>query len=196
MDAGVAAVLGAAVGAIGTGGAGAIAALSSRSQARLQLRAEHTRMVREPRKSTYVAYAEMSKKAYDYITAAERKIKIMSQVSIAAADELIEQAREAYDTATEVIDLLQHAEAKVYVEGPPTVRSSAIRFSGALTDFRSAVLDALNNLPDESITVDDIEAIDLEAVRDKRGVAYRAYLEFLYKASDAIGTDGLIALRE
>ncbi|MCX5332591.1 MULTISPECIES: hypothetical protein [unclassified Streptomyces] len=43
--------LGAAVGALGTGGAALATGLSGRGQARTQLRAEHVRLLREPRRA-------------------------------------------------------------------------------------------------------------------------------------------------
>ncbi|MEW1699426.1 MULTISPECIES: hypothetical protein [unclassified Streptomyces] len=58
MDAGLAAVLGAAVGALGTAVTGATAALLSRSAARHQVRAETLRVLREARRSTYADYAK------------------------------------------------------------------------------------------------------------------------------------------
>ncbi|MFD5899628.1 hypothetical protein [Streptomyces sp. NPDC060366] len=58
MDAGLAAVLGATVGAVGTAAAGATAALLSRSTARHQVRTETLRALRESRRATYVSYAK------------------------------------------------------------------------------------------------------------------------------------------
>ncbi|MFE6104723.1 hypothetical protein ACFVQ4_32895 [Streptomyces laurentii] len=58
MDAGLAAVLGATVGALGTAAAGATAALLSRSTARHQVRTEALRALRESRRATYVSYAK------------------------------------------------------------------------------------------------------------------------------------------
>lgn len=58
MDAGLAAVLGATVGALGTAAAGATAALLSRSTARHQVRTETLRALRESRRATYASYAQ------------------------------------------------------------------------------------------------------------------------------------------
>ncbi|MDI3408376.1 hypothetical protein [Streptomyces cavernicola] len=57
MDAGLAAVLGATVGALGTATAGATAALLSRSATRHQVRTDALRALRESRRTTYVSYA-------------------------------------------------------------------------------------------------------------------------------------------
>jgi hypothetical protein len=58
MDAGLAAILGATVGALGTAVTGATAALLSRSTARHQVRTETLRALRESRRATYVGYAK------------------------------------------------------------------------------------------------------------------------------------------
>jgi hypothetical protein len=58
MDAGLAAVLGAAVGALGTAVAGATAALLNRSTARHQVKTETLRALREARRATYASFAE------------------------------------------------------------------------------------------------------------------------------------------
>ncbi|MFF9077754.1 hypothetical protein ACF1FX_36465 [Streptomyces sp. NPDC014646] len=58
MDAGLAAVLGATVGALGTAATGATAAPLSRSTARHQTRTETLRALREARRTTYTNYAE------------------------------------------------------------------------------------------------------------------------------------------
>ncbi|MFI2292896.1 hypothetical protein [Streptomyces niveus] len=58
MDAGLAAVLGATVGALGTAVAGTTAAFFSRSTARDQARTEALRVLRESRRSAYASYAK------------------------------------------------------------------------------------------------------------------------------------------
>ncbi|MFH8343013.1 hypothetical protein [Streptomyces sp. AM6-12] len=58
MDAGLAAVLGATVGALGTAVTGATAAFLSRSTARHQVRTETLRALREARRATYTNYAK------------------------------------------------------------------------------------------------------------------------------------------
>ncbi|MYW08550.1 hypothetical protein GT034_09355 [Streptomyces sp. SID2563] len=58
MDAGLAAVLGATVGAVGTAAAGATAAFLSRSTTRHQVRIETLRALRESRRATYTSYAK------------------------------------------------------------------------------------------------------------------------------------------
>lgn len=58
MDAGIAAVLGAAVGAVGTAVTGATAAYLSRSTAQQQVRTDVRKVLRESRRATYASYAK------------------------------------------------------------------------------------------------------------------------------------------
>ncbi|MFD5512166.1 hypothetical protein ACFWIB_30975 [Streptomyces sp. NPDC127051] len=60
MDAGLAAVLGAIVGALGTAVTGVAAALFTHSTARRQVKAEALRTLRESRRATYTSFAETS----------------------------------------------------------------------------------------------------------------------------------------
>ncbi|MEU6062902.1 hypothetical protein [Streptomyces sp. NPDC047097] len=68
MDAGLAAVLGAAVGALGTAVTGAAAGLLSRSTARHQVRTESLRALRESRRATYASYAETTGRYVDMLS--------------------------------------------------------------------------------------------------------------------------------
>jgi hypothetical protein len=143
-------------------------------------------MIREPRRGTYVAHAETSRKCYELVVAAKIKVGLTAHAPADAIDTLIEQAQENYDAAIEMIERLEHAEAGVYVEGPASVRGAAIEFSSALVDFRSDVLDAIHDLPETPVSTERMEAIEA-----KKTATYRAYLNFLYRASDAIGGDGI-----
>ncbi|MBZ4016256.1 hypothetical protein [Streptomyces purpurogeneiscleroticus] len=67
MDAGLAAVLGTTVGAIGTPATGATAALLSRSTARDQVRTETLRALREARRATYAGFAETAGRYVDML---------------------------------------------------------------------------------------------------------------------------------
>ncbi|MGA5469218.1 hypothetical protein ACPCUK_10360 [Streptomyces arboris] len=58
MDAGLAAVLGAAAGALATTGAGLVAGWSAREQARITARSEHQRQRREPRHEVYKRFID------------------------------------------------------------------------------------------------------------------------------------------
>ncbi|MFH8657250.1 hypothetical protein [Streptomyces afghaniensis] len=182
MDAGLAAVLGATVGAAGTGGAGVIAAFLARSQARSQMRAEHVRLTREPRKAAYVAFIEACQKEHDRLTEAGSYLTLYRTSPIVEARaERRRKATDLYDASTEARPALKHLEAQVYIEGPRSVISAAVDLSGSLTDFRHEVLDLMD--PDSNGTVEAMEAA--------RTGSYEKYLDFLYQASEAVGADGL-----
>jgi hypothetical protein len=67
------------VGAVGTGGAAITAALLARSQARVQIRAEHQRALREPRRSAYVAFAEHWKNREDLLSRAWIELSLAAE---------------------------------------------------------------------------------------------------------------------
>lgn len=186
MDAGLAALLGAVVGAIGTGGAGVTAALLARSQARMQVLAEHARLIREPRKNAYIAYITACLAEHDRLSEARRDLVVGSEIS-SGAEERFEEAEQLFRESTEAQAELEHLEAQVYVEGPKTVIDAAVELGGKLTDFRHAVLDALHA---ERPVPSDL----IEAAAEKRSEAYGAYIDFLYAASDVMGADGVRTL--
>ncbi|MEY9994237.1 hypothetical protein ABIE67_006269 [Streptomyces sp. V4I8] len=188
MDAGFAAVLGAAVGAIGTGGAGITAALLARSQTKLQLRAEHVRMIREPRKVTYVAYTEVARKLHDFMSEAVSKFYGMASHSHGITEDEVSEVRALYDQVVATQSEFDHTQAQIYVEGPPSVRKAAITLGSKLSDFRGGIFDRLCDLERRQI-VPAIEQVD--ALKEARSAAHRAYLDFLYSASEAIGADGV-----
>jgi hypothetical protein len=183
MDAGLAAVLGAVVGAIGTGGAGITAAFLNRSQVRMQVQAEHIRFLREPRKSAYVAYIEVCLREFERLTRARRFLVIAARTNDSAA-EFEDEAQQCYDDSSEAQSQIEHLQAQVYVEGPTSVIDKAVDLSSKLIEFRHSVLDGLQaGRPVSDSLVD--------AMWEKRSESYGAYLDFLYAASEALGADGI-----
>ncbi|MET9763423.1 hypothetical protein ABZ016_31000 [Streptomyces sp. NPDC006372] len=192
MDAGLAAVLGATVGAVGTGGAGIVAALLTRSQARSQLSAEYARFIREPRKTAYTAYAEAALRDHSLLTDAGMSLTLAEGAEGARKAEHITQARAAYETvATNDADL-EHRYAQVAVEGPRTITSITVKLSGALAEFRGHVMICLLAFEQQgSCSSDAIELLEKE--REK---SYDAYLDFLRTASEVLGADGIRRFHE
>ncbi|MBJ6639885.1 hypothetical protein H4K36_22155 [Streptomyces sp. DHE7-1] len=187
MDAGLAAVLGAAVGAIGTGGAGVVAALLARSQSRTQLQAEHLRLIREPRKATYVAYAEAVQQEHD------RLLEILSRTTVVARQgrsEALESfmavAEQLYQDSDQQAGARKHLQAQVYIEGPSTVIGSAVDLASSQHDFKEAALACLQQLRRGSCPPELVDAM-----HEKRDVAYGKYLNYLYAASAVMQADGL-----
>ncbi|WP_327684450.1 hypothetical protein [Streptomyces sp. NBC_00467] len=128
MDAGTAAILGAAVGALGTGGAalatgwwGARQARlqieSQESQNRRQLRFSHLSERREPRSVAYVEYISQAK-------------KLQRAFSALAPQILGEQTAETSEEASELENentKLQELAARVSVEGPASIVQPAAK---------------------------------------------------------------------
>ncbi|WP_436990124.1 hypothetical protein [Streptomyces sp. enrichment culture] len=163
------------------------AALLARSQARMQLRAEHQRALREPRKSAYVAFAERWRSREDLLQQAWIELSLAAENRESSeCENLLERASTLHSEATEMSVDLQHAEALVYVEGPGEVTNAAIGASRALVDLLMAVHGAV-------IAVQRGEVLGDRATtcEDAISAAHMKYLDFLHEASDALGGDVL-----
>ncbi|WP_146207027.1 hypothetical protein [Streptomyces tirandamycinicus] len=187
MDAGWAAVLGATVGAMGTGGAAVTAALLARSQVRIQVRAEHQRALRDPRKSAYVTFAELWKSRHDLVARAWIELCLAADnpgsSEFANMIEMVSQLREEALAASVSLD---HAQAVVYVEGPRDVTSASIEATGALLDLLAALHEAFVAVQNGETLADRTTAYE-----EASSAANAKYLSFLYAASDALGGDVL-----
>ncbi|WP_327672700.1 MULTISPECIES: hypothetical protein [unclassified Streptomyces] len=184
MDSGLAAVLGATVGAVGTGGAGVVAALLARSQSRSLIRAEHARLIREPRKEEYAAYAEASKHQLQSLTEALHRLNLLDTEEPARAEAL----RDLYTRIQAAADFnegdLDAKEARVYIEGPREVIASTLKVAETLTRLLTSLWESVQAAERE-------EAIDIDALNMKRREAHHEYLAFLYSSSEALSNDGL-----
>jgi hypothetical protein len=76
----------------------------------------------------------------------------------------------------------EHLQAQVYIGGPRSVIDAAIDFSSAITEYLQALGDAVRPsdqpLPEQ-----------LSVARELGRTAYRLYLSFLYRASDAANVE-------
>lgn len=147
MDAGLAALLGAAVGTLGTGGAAVVTGLLGRSQARMQLQAEHARLLREPRRSAYVAFAL----CYQEVNALHMKAVKLASAAVDSVDpdriRLLDDADDAYAQAGERLHGdLQRLQSGVTVEGPPVVTAAAFEAEDALLASRAELYGWLRHL--------------------------------------------------
>ncbi|MER5549456.1 hypothetical protein ABT072_45430 [Streptomyces sp. NPDC002589] len=193
MDAGFAAVLGAAVGALGTGSAAIGAAVLARSQARAQLAAEHARIIREPRKAAYAAFAEKVLADHNRLTTAMNYLVINFRPARAAVREAaLTSARQCYESHVADSELLGHRYAQVVVEGPLRVTSTAAASSAALAAFQGEIYQCLTELEDAGHSGDDREA----SMEERRTESHQAYLEFIHAASRAIAADGVNTMPE
>ncbi|MFE3180167.1 hypothetical protein ACFXKR_04585 [Streptomyces violascens] len=183
VDAGWAGVLGATVGALGTGAAGIAAALLARSQARMQIHAEALRAIREPRKSAYVAFAETWWTRYSLLFDGWIELELAEENPDSSEyDNLIAAAREFRERVFQAAAPLEHAQAVVHVEGPPNVTGTSIDAVGALVQVVRCFHTAVGNAPNGEAFGD--RKADFEAAI---ATAHEGYLGFLYAASAALG---------
>ncbi|WP_158691067.1 hypothetical protein [Streptomyces sp. 351MFTsu5.1] len=188
MDAGLAAVLGAAVGAIGTGGAGIGAALLARSQARSQLQAEHARILREPRKVAYLALAEEVIKDYNKLVTATSSLQVVAGNRYPTAfEDRMRAAREAYDSTRLDDHSHGHRYAQVAVEGPPKVTQAAADCRVAFLEFKAKVHECLVQFRRDGGGTPEAIA-SLNELSQK---FHTEYLAFVHAAASAIAVDGL-----
>ncbi|MEU1045821.1 hypothetical protein ABZ400_11765 [Streptomyces sp. NPDC005897] len=164
-----------------------IAALLTRSQHRTQIRAEHLRLIREPRRSSYVAYAAAARTEYDRLTdAADHVETALAASSPADAQQAREQARLILNESTASYRELRHLQAQVHVEGPMAIISKSITLLSALTEFEGAIIGTVQA---------QLEGLPTDApatlMTERKRAAHKAYLQFLYGATEALGADGV-----
>lgn len=186
MDAGLAAVLGAIVGAIGSSGAAITTSILGRGQARMQMRAEHVRMLREPRRNSYIAFAECSQQVVELCGTARQ---CATTASVEEGPQRADRLREAVDAYKQASDLfygeLQKALASVTVEGPEHVTEAALRAVDALLTDRGTLHRWIRFLENNTATEEHENESSETYV-----IAHRERLNFLNKASRVLAEDG------
>ncbi|TPQ18594.1 hypothetical protein [Streptomyces sporangiiformans] len=192
MDAGLAAVLGATVGAVGTGGAGIVAALLARSQGRSQLSAEYARFIREQRKAAYTAYTAAVLKEHERLNDASTHLEMAAHAEGDDRAEAVGAARTEYRAVQDEWGDLERRYAEVAVEGPPAITRSAVQISGAFNDYENRVLACLQAFEGGRSPAPD----DLAQLGEVHRASYDAYHAFLKQASEVIGADGIRRLPE
>ncbi|MET7359434.1 hypothetical protein ABZS76_13375 [Streptomyces sp. NPDC005562] len=139
MDAGLAAVLGAAVGAIGASATALITGALGRSQTRLQLRAEDYRIVDEHRRSSYRNFFECTEITRAHLGDARSNLSTMfddeapvSGDDMAVADILLERAAAATKAAEAKFPEIHSLHAAVAIQGPNSAQTAAADLVDAL----------------------------------------------------------------
>jgi hypothetical protein len=187
MDAGVAALLGAAVGALGTGGAAVVTGLLGRGQARTQLRAEHVRLLREPRRAAYVAFAQCFQEVHALHTEAAKSSSDATDATEPDRSRLLSGAEEAYARAGErLYGEFQLRQSAVAVEGPPALTTAAFEAEGALLTSRGEVYRWIRASRLGTATEEHERAAE-----DALLAVHHPLVSFLNAASAALADDGL-----
>jgi len=187
MDSGLAAVLGAAVGALGTGGATIVTGLLGRAQARMQLKAEHVRILREPRRAAYSAFAECLQRIYALHAIEGQFAATAAGAEGLQREESLQEARRAYQQAGDLFHgELQRLQSSVTVEGPPSVTEAALRAGSALLNERGTLHRWIRFLENGTA------AEEHERESDDAGLAAHVEIvSFLNEASSALAHDGI-----
>ncbi|WP_143144993.1 hypothetical protein [Streptomyces humi] len=187
MDAGLAALLGAAVGALGTGGAALVSGVLGRGQARMQLRAEHARLLREPRRSAYVAFVECFQEVHALHSEAARSAAAAMEAAEPERATLLSDADTAYARAGERLHgRLRQLQSAVAVEGPPGVTTAALDAEDALYASRTELYRWLRQLERAAPAEERERAAD-----DALLAVHQPLTRFLNAASTALSHDGL-----
>ncbi len=132
MDASLAALLGAAVGALGTATAAGVTGYFARSQVKLQLatqerqaerqiRADHTAQLREPRRQAYAAYAAEISTQLDALW----WVADFMSGDASSPDAALARLRDSFEASTST------AYERVLLEGPEDVAYAAARLGAA-----------------------------------------------------------------
>ncbi|MFC9654199.1 MULTISPECIES: hypothetical protein [unclassified Streptomyces] len=207
MDAGLAAVLGATVGAIGTGATGVAAALLGRSSTRHQIRAEALRALRESRRATYLSFAETHERYLDLLSTTLVPINKIQRFPD-DREELTEKAHKHWVKALRCRQSeVQKVRVVLYLDATPSVAEAALEVTKRFTLLSHATGSAIEALKGQALDTGprkpplpgyaellredgfDPEAPDLERMQKQARDAYRAFLRI---AADSIGENGIL----
>ncbi|MFE5160022.1 hypothetical protein ACFRNT_16160 [Streptomyces sp. NPDC056697] len=208
MDAGLAAVLGATVGALGTAATGAAAALLGRSTARHQVRTETLRTLRESRRSTYASFAETSGRYLDMLSTTLIPLGRVERF-LDQPDVWTEEAHKRWKKALRYRQnevqreriLLQLDATRSVADAAQEVAKRCVLLSRAtgraIAALKGQDLDAGPLTPPLPGYIElleegglDPEAPDLDLLKSQAREAYNA---FLRAAADDLGENGLLA---
>ncbi|GAA0950079.1 hypothetical protein GCM10009576_081480 [Streptomyces rhizosphaericus] len=162
--------------------------LLGRAQARMQLKAEHVRVLREPRRAAYSAFAECLQQIRTLHDA------IGSQLAAAAAgaedlqrEESLQEALRVYQQAGDLFHgELQRLQSSVTVEGPPDVTKAALRAGSTLLYERGTLHRWIRFLEDGTAAEEHQRESD-----DANLAAQLEIVSFLNEASSALAYDGI-----
>ncbi|MEE1838392.1 hypothetical protein ACIODX_38030 [Streptomyces sp. NPDC088190] len=210
MDSGLAAVLGAIVGAVGTGATGVATALLGRSAARHQTQIETLRTLRESRKAACLTFAEVAERYLDLLSTTLLPIGRIERFP-EQRENLIANAHNHWKRALRYRqNEVQRARTVLALEATRPVADAATACSAAFALLSYAAGNTIAGLKGEELDsgplkppnagfVDllaengmDGHNPDLELLRKQ---AAQAYTTFLQTAADALGETALTPAR-
>lgn len=200
-------MLGATVGALGTGATGLAAALLSRSTARHQVMAESMRALRDSRRATYLAFAETQERYLDLLSTTLIPLRRVERFPD-HSEEWIEKAHKRWNQALRYRqNEVQKIQVVLSLDATRPVADAALEVRKRFTLLSGATRHAIEALKGQALDGGPItpalpgyvelltengldpETPDLGALQDHAQDAYKA---FLRTAADAVGENGLL----
>ncbi|ATL28760.1 hypothetical protein [Streptomyces formicae] len=191
MDAGLAAILGAAVGACGTAVAAGVSGFFARSQLAQQLAAQHRQMERQIRADLATQMREPRRQAYvDYAAEVGGQLDALDWVLHA-----LSTAPSLRSAAAERLDVFGLSSSTAYegvlLEGPEEVAHAASELMAAVQKARSLAHVWLMSLERDDADAPAEPPRDFAAeLRHAVDAAHQARRDFRFLAMDAIRADG------
>ncbi|GAA3908162.1 hypothetical protein GCM10023084_70460 [Streptomyces lacrimifluminis] len=163
MDQGLAAVLGATVGVLGTVSASAISGWSARQQVQSQAKIEHAQWRRQTRRDAYSAFLAPANEA-------RTTLKIAARALIGDNPDLPEADRRL-QVAQEQLAVVQAAWAGLAVEGPEPVEQAAHSVRTGLHSMRTTLLAWRDSMgaPDLNVTFVERHAVEATRISERIG---------------------------
>ncbi|MBB1245842.1 hypothetical protein GL263_20125 [Streptomyces durbertensis] len=163
MDQGLAALLGATVGVLGTIAASMISSASTRRQWEGQARVEHAQWRRQLRRDAYSAFLAPAHEARSALKAAARAL-IGDRPDTAEADRRLRIAQDQ-------LVLVQVAWASLAVEGPDSVERAAHSVHLALHSMHTTLLAWRDSVgaPDRNVRFVERHAVEVTMVSERLG---------------------------
>ncbi|MFF4273496.1 hypothetical protein [Streptomyces sp. NPDC001536] len=161
MDQGIAALLGATVGVLGTVSASAISGWSNRQQIGAQARVDHAHWRRQARRDAYSAFLAPANGTRNALKLAARAL--IGDSDVERADHHL---HEAHDRLSEV----QATWAALAVEGPESVEQAANSVKTALHSMHTTLLawrDSAGVAPDRNVTFVERHAVEVTTVSER-----------------------------
>ncbi|MCX4585225.1 hypothetical protein [Streptomyces sp. NBC_01481] len=174
MDQGLAVLLGATVGVLGTISASAISGWSTRQQVQSQAKVEHAQWRRQARRDAYSAFLAPANEA-------RSALKITARALIGDSPDMTEADRRLR-VAQEQLDVVQAAWASLAVEGPEPVEQAARSVHTGLHSMRTTLLAWRDSAgaPDRNVSFVERHAVEVTRVSERIGrftAAARAALD-------------------
>ncbi|WP_200300702.1 hypothetical protein [Streptomyces adelaidensis] len=164
MDQGIAALLGATVGVLGTVSASAISGWSNRQQIRTQARIDHAHWRRQARRDAYSAFLTPAHEARTTLRQAARAL--IGDVDTATADQRLQAAQEH-------LGAVQAAWAALAIEGPESVEQAANGLRTALRSMHTTLLawrDSAEGAFDHNVPFVERHAVEVTRLAERMGV--------------------------